>query len=188
MAQDETNTEPLDSPHWSLEVWAARCSVYFLAQGGILLLAYAYYGFATDPHHFALGFRVDPIQAGLRFAWGLVGTFIGFFRPRYATAFVLAGAAFFTVLAILGTLNSHALAMTFDAKTNLFNWCVALLATAAGAYALGRAPSIALMFAAHCGAGTSSVSGLSLGLMRTTNSLTGASLRFIPRWTTFGAT
>ncbi len=141
MAQHEPNTEPLDSPHWPLEVWAARCSVYFLAQGALVLLAYAYYGFDTDPHRFALGFRLDPIQAGLHLVWGLVGTFIGFFRPRYATAFVLAGAVFFAVLAILGTLSSHAFAMTFDTKTNLFNWCVALLATAAGSYALGRAPS-----------------------------------------------
>jgi hypothetical protein len=39
-----------------------------------------------------------------------------------------------------------------------------------------------------CGAGTSVTSGLSLGLMRTTNSLTGASLRFMPRCTTLGPT
>ena len=111
---------------------------------------------------------------------GAIGTFVGFYRPRYATPFVLAGAAFFAALGIIGTLNAHALAMTFDAKTNMFNWCIALLATAAGSFALGRAPSTKLIRAAHCGAGTSSVSGLSLGLMRTTNSLTGASLKFIP--------
>jgi hypothetical protein len=141
MAQDKTNTELLDTPHWPLEVWAARCSVYLLAQGALVLLAYAYYGFNTDPHRFALGFRVDPVQGGFHLLWGLFGTFIGFYRPRYATPFVLAGAAFFAALGIIGTLNAHALAMTFDAKTNLFNWCIALLATAAGSFALGRAPS-----------------------------------------------
>jgi hypothetical protein len=31
-----------------LVVWAARLSVYFLLQGALLLLAYAYYGFATE--------------------------------------------------------------------------------------------------------------------------------------------
>ena len=138
MAQDESDTEPLDSPHWSVEVWAARLSVYLLAQGGIMLLAYAYYGFNTDPHSFALGFRLDPIRAAVHFVWGLAGTFIGFFRPRYATAFVLAAAVFFAALAILGTFTSHAFGMTFEARTNLFNWCVALLAAAAGSYALGR--------------------------------------------------
>jgi len=39
-----------------------------------------------------------------------------------------------------------------------------------------------------CGAGTSVTSGLSLGLMRTTKSFTGASPRFIPRCTTLGST
>src|SRR6266540_7496223 len=77
-----------------LVVWAARLSLYFLAQGGILLLSYAYYGFKTDPHNFALGFRLDPIHAAVHFVWGLVGTYIGFYRPRYATAFVLAFAVF----------------------------------------------------------------------------------------------
>ena len=70
-----------------LVVWAARLSLYFLAQGGILLLSYAYYGFNTDPNSFALGFRLDPIHATVHFLWGLVGTYIGFFQPRYATAF-----------------------------------------------------------------------------------------------------
>jgi len=39
-----------------------------------------------------------------------------------------------------------------------------------------------------CGAGTSVTSGLSFGLMRTTKSFTGASLRFMPRCTTLGST
>jgi hypothetical protein len=63
-----------------LVVWATRLSLYFLAQGGILLLSYAYYGFDTDPHSFALGFRLDPIHAAVHFVWGLVGTYIGFYR------------------------------------------------------------------------------------------------------------
>ena len=42
-----------------LAVWAARLSVYFLLQGGILLLAYAYYGFDTDPQSFLPGQRLD---------------------------------------------------------------------------------------------------------------------------------
>ena len=75
---------------WPLVVWAARLSVYFLAQGALVLLAYAYYGFGTDPDSFALGFRIDPILAAFNLAWGLVGTYIGFFRPRHATCFVLA--------------------------------------------------------------------------------------------------
>ena len=37
----------------------ARCS-----------LAYAYYGFGSDPNSFALGFRIDPILAAINLAWG----------------------------------------------------------------------------------------------------------------------
>jgi hypothetical protein len=136
MAQDEPSTEPFLAPHWPVVGWAARCSVYFLAQGGILLLSYAYYGFHTDPHRFAIGFRVDPILAAVHFAWGLVGTFIGFYRPRYATAFVLAFAAFYTVLAALGSFTTYHLGMKLEPNINLFHWCVALPAWAIGLYAL----------------------------------------------------
>jgi len=141
MAQEDPTIEPieaLESPHWPLEVWAARCCIYLLAQGGILLLAYAYYGWKTDPHSFALGFRLDPIQAAMRFVLGLIGTVIGFYRPRYATPFVITGTIIFVAFAALGTLDPHALGMMLDARTTLFNWCVALLGAVAGAYALGR--------------------------------------------------
>jgi hypothetical protein len=150
MTQGETNTEPLEAPHWPLVVWAARCSVYFLAQGGILLLSYAYFGFGKDPNSFAIGFRLDPILATVHFVWGLAGTFIGFYRPRYSTAFALAFAAFYTLLAAL--IGSRS-----------------------------RDPQ-------GFGAGTSCTRGAVFGLIRTTNNFTGASDKFIPRWTTFGAT
>src|SRR5262245_23627279 len=97
-----------------LVVWAARLSLYFLAQGGILLLSYAYYGFNTDPHSFPLGFKLDPIHAAVHFVWGLVGSYIGFFQPRYATAFVLAFAVFYTVMAVLGTFTPYHFGMMLD--------------------------------------------------------------------------
>jgi hypothetical protein len=127
-----TRAEPPDTDVLPLVVWAARLSAYFLLQGGIVLLAYAYYGFHTDPHKFAIGFRLDPIQAGMDFAWGLVGTYIGFFRPRYATPFALAFAAFYTVIAFFGTLTPYHLGMKLDADTNLFHWLVALAAWGVG--------------------------------------------------------
>ena len=131
MAQDEPSTEPFEAPHWPFVVWAARCSVYLLAQGGILLLSYAYYGFHTDPNRFAIGFRVDPLLATVHFVWGLVGTFIGFYRPRYATAFVLAFAAFYTVLAALGSFTPYHFGMKLDHNVN----AVPLVR---GAFCLGR--------------------------------------------------
>jgi hypothetical protein len=136
MAQDELSTEPLEAPHWPVVVWAARCSIYFLAQGGILLLSYAYYGFGKNPHSFPIGFRLDPTLAAVHFLWGLAGSFIGFYRPRYATAFVLAFAAFYTVLAALGSFTPYRLGMKLDPNVNFFHWCVAVLAWPIGLYAL----------------------------------------------------
>jgi hypothetical protein len=121
-----------------LVVWAARLSLYFLAQGGILLLSYAYYGFKTDPHSFALGFRLDPIHATVHFVWGLVGTYIGFFRPRYATPFVLSFAAFYTVMAVLGTFTPYHLGMMLNDQVNLFHWFLVPPAWAIGLYGLWR--------------------------------------------------
>jgi hypothetical protein len=123
---------------WPLEVWAARLSVYFLAQGALVLLAYAYYGFGTDPNSFALGFRIDPILAALNLGWGLVGTYIGFFRPRHATCFVLAFAAFYTALAVLGSFTSTHLGMMLNDRVNRFHWVVVGLAWAVGLHALWR--------------------------------------------------
>lgn len=120
---------------WPVVVWAARFSVYFLAQGALVLLAYAYFGFGSDPNSFALGFRIDPILAAINLAWGLAGTFIGFFRPRYATAFVLAFAAFYSVLAVLGTFTQYHLGMMLNDRVNLFHWLVVLPAWGIGLYA-----------------------------------------------------
>ena len=85
MAEHEAAGDP-ETEHWPAVVWLARLSVYFLAQGALALLAYAYYGFGSDPNSFALGFRIDPILAAINLVWGLIGTYIGFFNPRYATA------------------------------------------------------------------------------------------------------
>lgn len=123
---------------WPPAVWAARLSVYFLAQGALLLLAYAYYGFDTDPESFALGFRIDPRLAAANLVWGLVGTYIGFFRPRYSLAFVLAFAAFYTALAVLGSFTSTHLGMLLNERVNRFHWLVAAAAWLIGLYTLWR--------------------------------------------------
>jgi hypothetical protein len=123
---------------WPIVVWAARVSVYFLAQGALVLLAYAYYGFDSDPESFALGFRIDPILAALNLAWGLAGTLIGFFRPRLSLGVVLAFATFYTVLAVLGSFTELHLGMMLNDRVNRFHWIVAVLAWAVGLFALWR--------------------------------------------------
>ena len=116
----------------SIVVWAARLSLYFLVQGGIILLCYAYYGFDTDPSSFALGFRLDPLHAAVHFVWGLVGSFIGFYAPRYSTYFLLAFAVFYTILAILGTFTTYHFGMHLDSRVNMFHWCLVPFAWAVG--------------------------------------------------------
>ena len=136
MAAEQSGSGSLRAATWPLVVWAARLSVYLLAQGALVLLAYAYYGFDSDPNSFALGFRIDPILAAVNLAWGLVGTYIGFFRPRYAVPFVLAFAAFYTALAALGTFTPTHLGMMLNDRVNLFHWLIAPVAWAIGLYAL----------------------------------------------------
>ena len=138
MAEHRSARDSAKKATWPLVVWAARLSVYFLAQGALVLLAYAYYGFDSDPESFALGFRIDPLLAAINLAWGLIGTFIGFFHPRYSLAFVLAFAAFYTLLAVLGSFTATHLGMLLNERVNRFHWVVALAAWAIGLYALWR--------------------------------------------------
>ena len=138
MAEHHAQSRSMQTESWPAVVWAARLSVYFLAQGALVLLAYAYYGFGSDADSFALGFRIAPILAGVNLVWGLIGTYVGFFNSRYATAFVLACAAFYTALAVLGTFTSQHLGMMLNDRVNLFHWLVVLPAWAVGLFALWR--------------------------------------------------
>jgi hypothetical protein len=121
-----------------LVVWAARLSVYFLLQGALLLLAYAYYGFDTDPQSLPPGQRLDPLHAAVHLLWGIAGTYVGFVRPHLATPFMLAFAAFYTLLAILGTFTNQHLGMHLDTPANLFHWSLVFPAWAIGLYGLWR--------------------------------------------------
>jgi hypothetical protein len=135
---DHPASDTSEATTWPPVVWAARLSVYFLAQGALVLLAYASYGFDSHPDSFALGFRLDPLLAAVYLLWGAAGTFIGFFRPRYALGFVLAFAAFFTALAVLGSFTPYDLGMRLGGRVALYHWLIALPAWAIGLNALRR--------------------------------------------------
>jgi hypothetical protein len=134
-AREERGT-PKAARATPLVVWASRLSVYFLIQGGLLLLAYAYWGFDTDPQSFPAGQRLDPIDAGVHFLWGVAGTYVGFVRPQWATAYVLAFAAFYSLLAVLGTFTAHHFGMQLGTPVNLFHWVLVPPAWAIGLYGL----------------------------------------------------
>ncbi|MEM7397491.1 MAG: hypothetical protein AAF354_00985 [Pseudomonadota bacterium] len=141
LGRDDERRVPTDeeldaTPPLPLVVWAARFSSYFLALGGIMLVSYVVYGFETDPKSFPPGFRLNPLQAVVDFVWGLAGTVIGFFHPRHATTFVLAFAAFFTVIAGFGTFEGSALGMELGTSAKIFYWVVVVFAWTAGLLAL----------------------------------------------------
>jgi hypothetical protein len=74
----------------------------------------------------------------VHFVWGLVGSYIGFFQPRYATAFVLSFAVFYTIMAVLGTFTPYHFGMMLDERVNLFHWFLVPPAWAIGLYGLWR--------------------------------------------------
>ena len=121
-----------------LTVWAARLSVLMLARGSLLLLAYAFYGFDTDPNDFALGFRLDPLNAAIQCLWGAAGTVIGFYRPQYASLFVLAFAIFYSIVVLLGMLTPYDLAANVGDREHLLYMVMAISGWAVWGFAMWR--------------------------------------------------
>ena len=133
---DDDFEESIEVSGVPLIVWAVRLSLFLLIQGVIVLASYAYYGFGTDPHSFGLAFRLDPIHAAINLFWGVLGSAIGFFLPRFSIDFTLAFAMFFTAFAGFGTFASDQLGMQLGATDNLVNWMLALGAWTLSIYAL----------------------------------------------------
>jgi hypothetical protein len=119
-----------------LVVWAVRLSLFLLLQGAIVLASYAYYGFGTDPDSFSLGFRLDPVHALINLVWGIAGSAIGFFLPRFSIDFALAFAMFFTAFAGFGSFAPDQLGMQLGFADNLVNWTLAAGGWAVSIYAL----------------------------------------------------
>ena len=123
----------------TLLVWGVRLSAYFLALGGIVLLAYAVKGFGTNPAKFPLGFRIDPVLASIYLALGAAGTLIGFFMQRFALGFVPVFALVMTALALLGSFGLETLPIQLSLRDTIFHWCAAALAWVLWFYARGQA-------------------------------------------------
>jgi len=134
--EEEDLDAPIEVAGVPLVVWAVRLTLFLLIQGAIVLASYAYYGFGTDPSQFGPGFRLDPIHASVNFLWGLVGSVVGFFAPRFAVDFTLAFALFFTGFAALGTFTPEAVPMHLGPWSNLINWLLALCAWTVTIYAI----------------------------------------------------
>ena len=137
--EEEAVEESIEVAGVPLVVWAARLSLFLLAQGIIVLGSYAYYGFGTDAAQFGPGFRLDPIHAAVNLVWGLAGSVIGFFMPRLSISYMLAFAIFFTLFAGFGTFTPDHFGMALDTTDNLINWALALAGWGVATYALWQA-------------------------------------------------
>ncbi len=116
----------MQTESWPLVVWAARLSVYFLAQGALVLLAYAYYGFDSDPDSFALGFRIDPILAARQSRLGAGRHLYRLLPPALCRALRARLRRVLYVLAVLGTFTPTHLGMMLNDRVNLFHWLIVL--------------------------------------------------------------
>ena len=133
---EEDLNRPIEVAGVPLVVWAVRLTLFLLLQGAIVLASYAYFGFGTDPSHFGPGFRLDPIHASVNFFWGLLGSVVGFFAPRFAIDYTLAFAFFFTAFAALATFTPEALPMHLGAWWTFINWMLAACGWAVTIYAI----------------------------------------------------
>jgi hypothetical protein len=134
--EEEDLDEPIEVAGVPLAVWAVRLSIFLFIQGAIVLASYAYYGFGTDPSHFGPSFRLDPLHAVSNLIWGLAGSVIGFFVPRFAIDFLLAFAFFFTAIAALGSFAPESFGLQLGPWTGLAYWLLALFAWAVAIYAI----------------------------------------------------
>ena len=134
--EDEDLDEPIEVAGVPLLVWAVRLSIFLLIQGAIVLASFAYYGFSTDPSHFGPGFRLDPLHASMNLVWGLAGSFIGFFAPRFSLDYLLAFALFFTSIAALGSFGPAEFGIQLGRWAGVAYWSLALFAWAVSIYAI----------------------------------------------------
>ena len=104
MAQDEPNTEPFELAALAVRRMGRAAAASISSRKAASCFCPMPITASTPTRTASrLASASIRILAAVHFVWGLVGTFIGFYRPRYATAFVLAFAAFYTVLAVLGS-------------------------------------------------------------------------------------
>ena len=94
---------------------------------------------AAIPSIFPLGFRIAPILAAINLLWGLIGTYIGFFNPRYAIAFVLRPARRFIRRLPCSARSPRSISACCSTSGSVcLHWAIVLPAWAIGLYALWR--------------------------------------------------
>ncbi len=101
-------------------------------QGVVVLGLYAFMGPQTTPDDLPLGLQLDPLHGVIHLLSGLIGGYIGFWRPSAAVRFTQLFAVFYLLLAVVGTFSSMHFGMQIAPPENVLHWILGLIATTIG--------------------------------------------------------
>jgi vacuolar-type H+-ATPase subunit I/STV1 len=101
-------------------------------QGVIVLALYAFMGPQTTPDDLPLGLQLDPLHGVIHLLSGLIGGYIGFWRPSAAVRFLQLFAVFYLLLAVFGTFTSIHFGLQIAPPENVLHWTLGLVAAAIG--------------------------------------------------------
>jgi hypothetical protein len=101
-------------------------------QGVVVLALYALMGPQTTPDDLPPGLQLDPLHGVIHLLSGLIGGYIGFWRPLAAVRFTQLFAAFYLLLAALGTFTSIHFGLQIALPENVLHWTLGLVAAAIG--------------------------------------------------------
>jgi hypothetical protein len=117
------------------QLWARLfCSLltFGAVQGVVVLALYALMGPQTTPDDLPLGLKLDPLHGVIHLLSGLIGGYIGFWRPSAAVRFTQIFAVFYLLLAVFGTFTSIHFGMQIAPPENVLHWTLGLIAATIG--------------------------------------------------------
>lgn len=117
------------------QAWAllyCRVMVLFALQGVVLMVLYAMRGFDAHPDTMPPGLKLDPLHSVIHLVTGLIGAYIGFWRPSAAVRFIQIFSVFYLLLAVLGTFTHFHFGMQLQLEENALHWPLGLLAALIG--------------------------------------------------------
>jgi hypothetical protein len=101
-------------------------------QGVVVLALYALMGPQTTPDDLPLGLQLDPLHAVIHLVSGIIGGYIGFWRPSAALRFTQLFAVFYLLLAMFGSFTNMHFGMQIAPPENVLHWILGLTAASIG--------------------------------------------------------
>lgn len=121
---------PRTQQDWA--VFYCRIMALFALQGVILMALYAVRGFDAHPDTMPPGLKLDPLHSVIHLVTGLIGAYIGFWRPSVAVRFIQIFSVFYLLLAVLGTFTNFHFGMQLQLEENALHWPLGTLAALIG--------------------------------------------------------